>query len=415
MEIRPIISALMRSKVALVLIGLQIALTLAIVCNALFIISQRIETMGRPSGMNEKDTFMIASVGFGTDFNTKNAFAEDLALLRALPGVKDATPTNTLPMANSGWSEAINMAPGQKVLTTAAAIYFVDEHGLDTFGLRLIAGRNFKAEEMSVRDQKSVDWPPGVIVTKALAEKLYPGQDALGKNFYMTDTANSSKPPQAIIGIVDRLIVPWPEGFSVNGDHNVFEYSVLVPQMTAYGSRTAYLIRAEPGRRDELMKTVETKLGESNHSRITRSLKSVEAVRAECYANDRAMMIILGTVIFCLLTITALGIVGMASFWVTQRTKQIGTRRALGATRASILRYFLTENFLITTGGLLLGAVLTYTFSLWLMAHAQEAKLLPWHYVPIGFVCLWLLGQLAVLGPATRAARVSPAVATRSV
>jgi len=411
MEIRPIISALMRSKVALILIGLQIALTLAIVCNALFIISQRIETMNRPSGMNETDTFTIGSNGFGDGFSTKNTFVEDLALIRSLPGVRDAMPTNTLPMTNGGWSEAIFMAPGQKVATTITAIYFMDEHGIDTFGTKLIAGRNFKPEEITVRDRGSVDWPPGVIITKALADKLYPGQDAVGKPVYL----DYAKPPQTVLGIVDRLIVPWPEGFSYNGDHTVVENSVLIPQMTAYGNSTRYLIRAEPGRRDELMKTVETKLGESNHSRIVRGLKSMEKIRAECYANDRAMMIILGTVIFCLLTITALGIVGMASFWVTQRTKQIGTRRALGATRGSILRYFLTENFLITTGGLLLGAVLTYAFSLWLMAHAQEAKLLPWHYVPVGFICLWALGQLAVLGPATRAARVPPAVATRSV
>ena len=163
------------------------------------------------------------------------------------------------------------------------------------------------------------------------------------------------------------------------------------------------------------MKTVEAKLADSNHGRIVRSLQSLESIRKDCYTEDRAMMIILGTVIFCLLSITALGIVGMASFWVTQRTKQIGTRRALGATRTSILRYFLTENFLITTGGLALGAFLSYAFSLWLMTQSQEAKLLPWHYVPIGCVCLWLLGQIAVLGPATRAARVPPAVATRSV
>src|SRR4029077_19216341 len=101
MEIRPIISALMRSKVALILIGLQIRLTLAIVCNALFIISQRIETMGRPSGMNEADTFRIGSIGFGAAFNTKNAYAEDLALIRGLPGVVDATPNNTVPMSDS--------------------------------------------------------------------------------------------------------------------------------------------------------------------------------------------------------------------------------------------------------------------------------------------------------------------------
>ena len=114
MEIRPIISALMRSKVALVLIGLQIALTLAIVCNALFIISQRIETMARPSGMNETDTFMIGSVGFGSKFDTGGAFAQDLALIRGLPGVADASPMNTVPMSNGGWSETINMHPGQK-------------------------------------------------------------------------------------------------------------------------------------------------------------------------------------------------------------------------------------------------------------------------------------------------------------
>jgi putative ABC transport system permease protein len=411
MEIRPIISALMRSKVALILIGLQIALTLAIVCNALFIINQRIETMNRPSGMNETDTFTIGSNGFGEGFNTKNAFVEDLALIRGLPGVRDATPTNTLPMTNGGWSEGLFMAPGQKVPTTVTAIYFMDEHGIDAFGTKLIAGRNFKAEEITVRDRGSVDWPPGIIITKALGDKLYPGEDAVGKSVYL----DYAKPPQTILGIVDRLIVPWPEGFNYNGDHSVVENSVLVPQMTAYGNSTRYLIRAEPGRRDELMKTVEAKLAESNHSRIVRGIKSVAQIRAECYANDRAMMIILGTVIFCLLTITALGIVGMASFWVTQRTKQIGTRRALGATRASILRYFLAENFLITTGGLLLGAFLTYGLSLWLMTHAQEAKLLPWHYVPVGFVCLWALGQIAVLGPATRAARVPPAVATRSV
>jgi len=411
MEIRPIISALMRSKVALILIGVQIALTLAIVCNALFIINQRIETMNRPSGMNETDTFIVGSNGFGEGFSTKNTFVEDLALIRSLPGARDATPMNSLPMSNGGWSEGANLQAGQKVPTTVTTMYFVDDHGIDSYGTKLIAGRNFKPEEITVRDRGAVDWPPGVIVTKALADKLYPGQDAVGKSFYI----NPEGAPQTIIGIIDRLIVPWPEGFSYNGDHSVVENSVLVPQMTAYGNHTGYLIRAEPGRRDEMMKTVEAKLIDSNHGRIIRGVKSVAQIRAECYANDRAMMNILGTVIFCLLTITALGIVGMASFWVTQRTKQIGTRRALGATRASILRYFLTENFLITTGGLVLGAFLTYAFSLWLMAHAQEAKLLPWHYVPVGFVCLWLLGQLAVLGPATRAARVPPAVATRSV
>lgn len=410
MEIRPIISALMRSKVTLILIGLQIALTLAIVCNALFIISQRLEKVSRPSGMNEADTFIVGSSGFGANFNVANAIAEDLVLLRGLPGVAAVAPVNSVPMSDGGWSEAVFLTTDQKTNTTGGAYYFVDDHGLDAYGLKLIGGRNFKPEEISARDHNSDGWTASLIITKALADKLYPGQDAIGKQLYL----DQKKPPRTVIGVVERMQVPWPNGYVVNGDKNAVEYSILVPQLLTGGNGSKYLIRAEPGRRDELMKTAESKLADSNHSRIVRGIKSIESVRAAGYRSDRAMMIILGIVILSLLTITALGIVGMASFWVTQRTKQIGTRRALGATRGSILRYFLTENFLITSGGLILGAVLTYGFSFWLMTHYQ-AKLLPWHYVPVGFLCLWVLGQIAVLGPATRASRVSPAVATRSV
>jgi putative ABC transport system permease protein len=409
MEIRPIISALMRSKVALVLIGLQIALTLAIVCNALFIINQRIERTARPSGMDEANTFIVGSNGFGASFNVKNTIAEDLALLRSLPGVKAAAPVNSVPMYGSGWGMGASLTPDQKISNTSAAYYFMDDQGLDAYGLKLIAGRNFKPDEITVRDRNSDGWTASLIITKALADKLFPGEDAVGKQFYV----QQKQPLRTVVGVVERMQVPWPS-YVVRGDPNSVEYAMLVPQILASGNSSHYLIKAAPGRRDELMKTVETKLAETNHSRIVRGTKSIQQVRLDCYRSDRAMMVILGLVIACLLTITALGIVGMASFWVTQRTKQIGTRRALGATRASILRYFLTENFLITSGGLVLGAVLAYVFSFWMMTHYQ-ATLLPWHYVPIGFLCLWLLGQLAVLGPATRASRVPPAVATRSV
>jgi putative ABC transport system permease protein len=119
-------------------------------------------------------------------------------------------------------------------------------------------------------------------------------------------------------------------------------------------------------------------------------------------------------VIVALLGVTALGIVGLASFWVAQRRKQIGVRRALGATRGDILRYFQTENFLIVTFGIVLGMVLAFGLNLVLM-QKYELPRLPLWYLPAGAVALWLLGQLAVLAPALRAAAVPPVVATRSV
>jgi putative ABC transport system permease protein len=403
MEFRPILSALMRSKVAMILIGLQVALTLAITCNALFIIGQRLDRMHRPSGMNEADTFWFGSSGFGQGFDARSTQAADLALLRQLPGVADATPTNSVPMSGGGWSTGLSLQPKQKTSTANSTLYIVDEHAINTFGVKLIAGRNFNPEEVAKLTFGDRMRPPVIIVTKPLAEKLFPGGEALGKQIYMDEEG----PTSTIIGIVEHTQQPWM-------DSDTVDYTTFVPAYMPYGNFTRYLVRAEPGRRDELMKSMEQKLGEANPSRIIGKIRSMEDTRRTAYAEDRAMAIILGAVIIALLTITALGIVGMASFWVTQRTKQIGTRRALGATRRDILRYFLTENFVITTLGVIVGTVLTYLFNYWLITNYQSPRL-PLAYVGGGVLALWVLGQLAVFGPATRASKVAPAVATRSV
>jgi putative ABC transport system permease protein len=403
MEIRPILSALMRSKVSMILIGLQVALTLAIVTNSLFIIEQRLEVMSRPSGMNEADTFTFASSGFGQGYDATSVMLSDLELLRQLPGVVDASPANSMPLSGGGWNTGINLEPNQRNSSANSALYIVDSHVIDAWGVQLIAGRTFKPEEVSPHKFGGTFIPKVIIVSNALANRLFPDGGAVGKQVYFGDTTEAT----TIIGVVDRLQQPWITSDTV-------ENSTFVPAYMPFANSARYIVRTEPGRRDEVMKLVEEKLAAANTSRIIGRMRSMEQVRQDAYAGDRAMAIILGVVIFALLTITALGIVGMASFWVAQRTRQIGTRRALGATKVDILRYFQTENFIITSLGLMVGAVLAYGLSLWLM-DIYQAPRLPWHYVPIGFVCLWLLGQLAVLGPALRASNVPPAVATRSV
>jgi len=357
--------------------------------------------MQRPSGMNEADTFTVSSNGFGVNFDVKSTQQADLALLRSMPGVVAATSTNSTPMSQGGWSDSYGLQPGQKNSTAQTAYYIVGSQSLDAFGFKLVAGRDFRPEEFTFVKFGDQPHPQSVIVTRALADKLFPDSSAIGKQVYADDK------PITIIGVIERAQQPWPDSDSI-------EYSSLLPMYMPYGNSTRYFVRAEPGRRDEVMKAVEQKLVESNPSRIVGRLRSMQDMRRDAYAEDRAMAIILGAVIVALLAITALGIVGMASFWVAQRTRQIGTRRALGATRADILRHFQTENFIITTLGLVAGGVLAYALSLWLM-QAYQSPRLPWYYVPIGFVALWTLGQLAVLGPALRASRVPPAVATRNV
>jgi putative ABC transport system permease protein len=166
--------------------------------------------------------------------------------------------------------------------------------------------------------------------------------------------------------------------------------------------------------RDEIMPQVEELLAGRNKDRIVRSMRSMDETRERSYRGDASMVKILTFTIVLLVAVTALGIVGLASFSVNRRTRQIGTRRALGASRAAILRYFMTENFLISLVGVLIGAGLTVGLNM-LMVETFSLTRISWYLVPAAMLMLCVVGQIAVLGPARRAASVPPAVATRTV
>jgi putative ABC transport system permease protein len=192
-----------------------------------------------------------------------------------------------------------------------------------------------------------------------------------------------------------------------------FERVMLVPTHTLFNA-THYLIRTEPGMRDELMPRVEELLAESNKGRIVRRMRSLDETRERAYRSESSMIKILTFTIVLLIAVTSLGIVGLASFSVNRRTKQIGTRRALGATRVAILRYFMTENFIISLLGVTLGAALTIGLNI-LMIETFSLTRIAWYLVPVAMLIMLGIGQAAVFGPARRASSVPPAVATRTV
>jgi putative ABC transport system permease protein len=174
-----------------------------------------------------------------------------------------------------------------------------------------------------------------------------------------------------------------------------------------------YTVRTDPGQRDRVMKEAETAMAKSSAVPVVISVKNTLDDRKERYRADMALSWMLVTVSVLLLVITASGIVGMASLWVTQRRKQIGVRRALGARRIDILRYFITENFLITSMGVAGGVLAALGLNQLLVAHLEMARL-PLPYLLGGTAVFWALGVIAVYGPAWRAATISPALATRS-
>jgi putative ABC transport system permease protein len=109
--------------------------------------------------------------------------------------------------------------------------------------------------------------------------------------------------------------------------------------------------------------------------------------------------------------VTVVGISGLAAFNITTRTKQLGIRRAIGASRFHILRYFLVENWIITTCGVALGSVLAVAAGIELSSLYAMPRF-PLYYLIGGVLLLWIVALLAVLVPARRAASISP---TRTV
>jgi len=410
MDILPILSTLRRHKLTAWLLILEIALTCAIVCNAVFLIGQRLQRMDMPSGVAEHELLQIQVADVTSPSNPYARLAEDVAVLRQVPGVLSVASSNQVPFGNSSSNGNIRLDPAQPERTLNATTYF-GENLVPTLGTRLVSGRDLQPDDfvdveaalkaLGTGDSKSL--PHVTLITRTLAERLWPGQNPLGRLIYLTPTVGLR-----VVGVLDSLARPNAY------DEAKAQYTMVVPIRMGANKDQSYLIRTRREDRASVLAAALAALKKADPQRVVTTKRTFDEVRRKFFQDDRAMAGMLVGVIVALLIVTALGIVGLASFWVSQRRRTIGVRRALGATRANILHYFQTENFLLATLGIALGMLLAYAINLFLMTH-YELPRLPAIYFPVGAIALWLIGQLAVLGPALRAAAVPPVVATRSV
>ena len=404
MDVKPILSALARHRIAAVLISLEIALACAVLCNAFFLVSNRLDMMRIDSGIDEASLATVSLRGCdGCEAADVNGRV--LAALRAIPGVRAAGVANAVPFGQRAGDAGVTLdAEGQR-FGGVPHFYAFAPGAIEALGLRPARGRAFApgdfqhAENFLPKDSQ-------VWITQALADHLWPGEEAIGREFWVSDYHFR------VAGVLAHFARPNP-GRSQNGAAGA-EWSVVVP-VSADSLLGTYVLRADPvdlprvakAAREAVIRTVPEAVFDERWSR------PLPELRQDFFRQDRSMAWLLGGVIASMLLVTALGIVGLASFWVAQRTKQIGIRRALGATRGDILRYYQVENFLLATAGIALGMLLAYGGNLLLMKQFELARL-PLGYLPAGAVLLWILGQCAVLGPALRAAAIPPVVATRS-
>jgi putative ABC transport system permease protein len=159
------------------------------------------------------------------------------------------------------------------------------------------------------------------------------------------------------------------------------------------------------------MKAAQAALSTLNPNRVIK-VSSMLETRAEAYRTQRGLAGLLGAVALTLVAVTAFGMVGLTSYWVSQRRRQIGIRRALGATRLAILRQFQRENLIIAAAGVVAGCVLAIALNVWLVGRFEMVRIGN-GYIVGGGLAMLLLGQLAVFLPASRAMGIPPATAAR--
>jgi putative ABC transport system permease protein len=403
MPFGPIFRAMTRNRARFVLIVAEVALTLAIVANCVSLIRASQAELARESGFDDANLLFVRSRPFAEAFREdkylQDAVEADARTLRAIPGVRTATNTYFLPWDGGGSSTEVRRGD----VRYRTQVYPGDLKFFDTLGVSLLEGRNFTQEEYDTYSQ--TDLPDDVVypavISQKLADLIYPEGGALGKVINDPDDI----PAYRVIGIFGPFYNPygWPIG----------DYAVIYPSRTGNFNGTSFLVRSEPGQAAALPPEIEKALLAANNGRNV-EVQLISETRRQYDARDRSVVFALNAVMLLLVFVTALGIVGITSFSVAERQRQIGTRRALGATRADILRHFLLENWMVTSIGAALGLLFAYALNFGLVNLVEGAKLDGWILV-VGVALLWTTGLAAALGPALRAARIAPAIATRNV
>jgi putative ABC transport system permease protein len=402
LQIKPILSTLMRNKSGPILLLIQIILSVAIVANASFIISERIALMDRDSGTAEEEVFNFRLYSFDSSIDLESQLQRDIRTIRDLPGVMDASATSMVPLSGGGWSSGYTVGNTEETAkdTESAAVYYGDEHMLNTLGVDLIEGRNFYEEEVLTG---SPDLATHGIVSKAFAKASWGDEPAIGQIMYAGDFGDK---PIQIIGVVDKLQGAW-----VNSSY--LDNSVIL-NINLVNVFTKVLVRAEVGTLAQLKEAIPAALHKDNRNRVIEGFTLISEHRKRVYRNHELMATVLSMMVILLLLITSLGLAGMVMFNIERRTKQIGTRRALGAKKRDIISFFLVENYIICLVGGVIGGLVAVQLGQQLMSVYSLPKL-ELIYPIMTIMGLLLLTTVAVILPARKAAKISPAIATRSV
>jgi len=328
-------------------------------------------------------------------------FADALERIRAIPGVRAAAITSSLPISGRGigaWFNRIDRPLPDNVQPTGEAYRVVSPGYFATVGIPLKAGRVLGANDR--RDA------PAIVVNEALVRKYYPNESPLGKPVYLGAPDNRLFNSAPIVGVVgDTRDI----GLANDPLPTVYIPSAMMPSWPFF----AFVIRTA-GDPTRALASARQIIHDIDPSLPIRSPQRMEEVLSAAIAPARWSTTLLGVFAGVALVIAVLGVFGVLSFVVTQRTRELGIRIALGASSGAVRRAVMGRGLALVGAGVLIGTTVS-----WALTRFMSTLLFgvtptdPATFIGVSAVLVAAATAASYL-PARRATRVDPIIALRA-
>jgi putative ABC transport system permease protein len=274
-------------------------------------------------------------------------------------------------------------------------------------GMPILRGRGFGPEDLPGEKGHS----RSIIIDESFAQKHFAGKDPIGQHIDDDQTADEHAPPMTIIGVVPRTRNEAPGEFNVEALHLVQEYLVA-----SQAPRTENNLHVRTTLRDvaPLVAAVKRELHALDPDQPIGQITTMDEAIALSLATRRLTMVLLGAFAVLALVLASVGLYGVMALTVTQRTRELGIRMALGAERANIFKLVLGQGMSLMAIGIAIGLIGAIAAGRALMSLLYNVGAVDTWAVLIAVFSLLAAALIACCVPARRATRVDPIVALRT-
>lgn len=395
-----------RQRLRSVLVVAEVALTLTLLVGAALLIQSFRRVLQVDPGFQAENLLtMQVSVNNPDGQQVSNFFKQLQDNVRRLPGVKSVAVSNGLPLgvANNPIFLVIGRPLPEKGKEPGGTRYTVSNDYFQTMGIDLLKGRVFNAQE-------TPESPPVVIIDDALAQQHFPNEDPIGQRLAQS---TSGTPSYEIIGVVRHVEHNSLENQSTRRPQFYLGFNQIRIDSLPNSTRRINVLTRTDVEPASLAPAVRGQIAALNKDQAVFNVRTMDQIVSQSVAPRRFSMMLLTAFAVVALVLASIGIYGMMSYAVAQRTREIGLRMTLGAQRGNVLRLVIAQGMKLAIVGVVLGLIaafaLTRTMSTLLFGVSATD---PLTFVSIS-VLLTTVALLACWMPARRATKVDPIVALR--